>query len=243
MRLKGPNAFVDEKIPDARTSCYPKSINPRVMEPIDRPRRRKTPMPSREPPPLVLPSMVCSWFPITASTNPVWPCPPPIVMTKTMPGLTELGSSRAASRLITFRAVTDGSLPQVDHPAGTALLFLHRVGNAHLGRCGRERPVNEGRTPRLASINPHTPLVNLHLFSAIAPRRLLQHPNLARCHGQDLRQPPPSRNRRRRMHRPQAKQRPPRIRADASVHLQWRASQIRVAGLEQFHRRHRIGAY
>ena len=59
--------------------------------------RANTPMPSRPPSSLVLPSIVWKSLPLRPTTKPVCPCPSPVSMKNTWPGSTWLGSPIAAS--------------------------------------------------------------------------------------------------------------------------------------------------
>ena len=95
----------------------------RLIESTVRPLRRNTPMPSREPPSFVLPSMVSSMLPTMRETMPVCPRPPPVSMMKTIPGLSTPGLSSAAPVVIVlaFAALRarfhKSSTPPVRHSA------------------------------------------------------------------------------------------------------------------------------
>src|SRR5437763_788839 len=72
-------------------------MNPRLMSAIFRRSRRKTPIPSREPPSLVFPSIVRSLPGRTSATRPVCPWLPPVLRTKMKPGLTSEASWMASA--------------------------------------------------------------------------------------------------------------------------------------------------
>ena len=157
-------------------------MKPRLMLSMVRPVRRKTPMPSREPPSFVLPSIVSSRLPITLATKPTWPFPPPVEMAKIIPGFTLLGSFSASScSKICVPLARRARFQRSSTLSCFAVRRFHWVLSFQSARRGGETEKNKGDAPRFAGIDPDRALIFANSFSLVAAGRIFAHADLTRC--------------------------------------------------------------
>jgi hypothetical protein len=131
---------------------------------------------------------------------------------------------------------TTRPIPEIKHTSGFAIGLLHRVPDLERFGGSGEAEENKRHRPRVAGIDPETPLVFANALSDISARLLLAYSNFVRRNFEHLRQQLAGWSWCRDMERGATKQSSPGIGTNFSILFQWAAMQIAVPDLEKSYR-------